>query len=100
MAFFILISFLAMQAVGFGLMIQGAVNAPVGFEDEFGFHGVVPAGRAATVHVYVGPDRRYADGRRAEDGDFGRRRVAGPRSRRTDIGSSPLSSLNGEGTPA
>jgi hypothetical protein len=52
---FLLISYLVVTAVGSAILIRGVARAPVGFEDELGFHPVVAARERVP---YTGPDRR------------------------------------------
>jgi hypothetical protein len=52
-------------ALGLGLLVHGALHAPVGFEDDTGFHLEVMPSRADAAISYAGPERRRT-GRRGE----------------------------------
>jgi hypothetical protein len=69
-------------AVGFGIMVHGATHAPVGFEDNNGFHYAAVSSKGSVSPSYAGPERRLAA--RSQENGAGRR-YAGPLRRATDL---------------
>jgi hypothetical protein len=78
---------------GFGLLVHGVIHAPVGFEDEAGFHLVKVS---AVASAYAGPERRQ----RRDNGEsgFGGRLYSGPLRRAVDfksLGGMEIPSMGG-----
>jgi hypothetical protein len=59
----LLITYLAMTALGSVVLIHGVVYGPVGFEDEDGYHSITSE-TPKHEFAYSGPDRR-GGGRRS-----------------------------------
>lgn len=83
MTIYLLITALIPILAGFGLLVHGVIHAPVGFEDEAGFHLVEATLPASVASDYAGPDRRQ----RRADGEpgFGGRLYGGPLRRAMDF---------------
>jgi hypothetical protein len=69
-------------AVGFGIMVHGVTHAPVGFEDNNGFHYASVSSKRSLSPSYAGPERRLAA--RSQERGAGRRYV-GPLRRASDF---------------
>jgi hypothetical protein len=83
MIIYLLITAFIPVLAGFGLLVHGVINAPLGFEDEAGFHLVTAAAQEQVASVYSGPERRQ---RRADgESGYGGRLYSGPLRRAIDF---------------
>jgi hypothetical protein len=78
----LLITFLTITTLGSLVLIHGVVYAPVGFEDENGYHTITGA-NLRQAFAYSGPDRRCAG--RPSAPAFGGVRYSGPLRRAEDF---------------
>ncbi len=81
---YILITFFITMVVGGGVLLHGLVHAPVGYEDESGFHESIAAGEQDLCLAYSGPDRRLEVADRAPETLLVTRRYIGPLRRSSD----------------
>jgi hypothetical protein len=94
MIIYILAISLIVIAAGLVTLIHGVAHAPLGFEDELGFHSVAAAGEAEVAPAYPEIERRGAGA------NPGGRRYVGLRRRYTDFGSDHASWGAGAGSGA
>jgi hypothetical protein len=76
---YVIATFLTAAAAGAGALVHAFAGAPVGLEDELGFHADSTAPAAGEVIAYIGHDRRRAH-----------ESYSGPRRRSSDYGAGPL----------
>jgi len=84
MIIYVLITSLIPLAAGFRILVHSVIHAPVGFEDESGFHRDVSALDERAASAYSGPERRAP--RRDESGSpASAPGYSGPRRRMIDF---------------
>jgi len=79
MFIYVMTTFLNIAAGGAGALVYSFANAPVGFEDDLGFHADPESSTAREIITYSGHDRRRSH-----------KPYSGPRRRSSDFGAGPL----------
>lgn len=81
---YILITLFAAMLAGGGILLHGLARAPIGYEDESGFHDGYAPGELGFRPAYSGPDRRRRAKGRAPETLLVTRRYIGPLRRSSD----------------